>query len=174
MQYRLNWYQMRTCSIIKKVLRGIRFSIALKEESYTFLVWSVRVEPWHNHDLPWQIPYKAGRTENWLTQSVEAFNCKLKCCFWSPTCICNTNTHNYLKNLLFSTPTSTTKSQTRCSQSSRTLSNVMHRQNKNKKKKKKEKIHNTVSNSKTSLHHVCPKPAWEHLLIPNRDPYFWA
>lgn len=99
---------MRTCTIVKRILRGIRFSIALKEESYAFLVWSVRVESWHNHDLPWQIPYKAGRTENWLAQSVEAFDCELKCCFWSPTCVCNTHTHtytqNYLKNLMFFTP----------------------------------------------------------------------
>lgn len=83
---------MRTCTTVKRILRGIRFSIALKEESYAFLVWSVRVESWHNHDLPWQIPYKAGRTENWLAQSVEAFDCELKCCFWSPTCVCNTHT----------------------------------------------------------------------------------
>lgn len=89
---------MRTCTIIKRVLRGIRFSIALKEKSYAFLVWSVRVESRHNHDLPWQIPHEAGRAEDWLTQPVEAFNCKLKCCFWSPTCICNTHTQ------LFETP----------------------------------------------------------------------
>lgn len=95
---------MRTCTIIKRVLRGIRFSIALKEESYAFLVWSVRVESRHNHDLPWQIPHEAGRAEDWLTQPVEAFNCKLKCCFWSPTCICNTHTHNCLKHLMFFTP----------------------------------------------------------------------
>lgn len=87
---------MRTCTIVKRILRGIRFSIALKEESYAFLVWSVRVESWHNHDLPWQIPYKAGRTENWLAQSVEAFDCELKCCFWSPTCVCNTHTHKII------------------------------------------------------------------------------
>lgn len=97
---------MRTCTTVKRILRGIRFSIALKEESYAFLVWSVRVESWHNHDLPWQIPYKAGRTENWLAQSVEAFDCELKCCFWSPTCVCNTHTYtqDYLKNLMFFTP----------------------------------------------------------------------
>lgn len=89
---------MRTCTIIKRVLRGIRFSIALKEESYAFLVWSVRVESRHNHDLPWQIPHEAGRAEDWLTQPVEAFNCKLKCCFWSPTCICNTHTHTIVWN----------------------------------------------------------------------------
>lgn len=89
---------MRPCTIIERLLRGIRFSIALKEESYTFLVWSVRVESWHNHDLPWQIPNEAWGAEHWLTQPVEAFHCKLKCCFWSPTCICNTHTR------LFETP----------------------------------------------------------------------
>lgn len=100
----INQYQVRTCTISKRLLRGVRLSIALKEEAHTLLVRSVGVEPRHHHDLPRQIANEARRAEHGLTQPVEALHCKLKCGFWSPARICNTHTHQGLKHFTSFTP----------------------------------------------------------------------
>lgn len=76
-----------------KLLRGVRFSIALEKESYAFLVWSVWIKAWHHHNLPWQISHKTRRAKDRLTQSAEALDSELKGCLGAPTGVCKKTCH---------------------------------------------------------------------------------
>lgn len=76
-----------------KLLRGVRFSIALEKESYAFLVWSVWIKAWHHHYLPRQISHKTRRAKDRLTQSAEALDSELKGCLGAPTGVCKKTCH---------------------------------------------------------------------------------
>lgn len=85
-----------TCAFVVasvKLLRGVRFSIALEKESYAFLVWSVWIKAWHHHNLPWQISHKTRRAKDRLTQSAEALDSELKGCLGAPTGVCKKTCH---------------------------------------------------------------------------------
>lgn len=45
----------------------------------------IRVEPRHHHDLPGQVPDKAGRAENGLAKATEALHHEPEGRLWPPT-----------------------------------------------------------------------------------------
>lgn len=70
-------------------LRRVGFRIALQEEANTLLVWPIRVESWHHHNLPGQVAHKAGGAEHWFTKTAKTLHHKAEGGFWPPTSICN-------------------------------------------------------------------------------------